>query len=120
MANWRKELRELTRRDLVIGPETGATVDAIQQTESDRGCALIAGSMAENALESIIRVRMTPLSKSKYSEIFGIEGVLGSFSAKIKAAFAFGFIDADLRDQFDRIREIRNAFAHSKVAIDFN
>jgi hypothetical protein len=62
---------------------------------------------------------MVRLSKEKETQMFGIDGVLGSFSAKIKTAFAFGFIDADLRDQFDRIREIRNVFAHSKIAIDF-
>jgi DNA-binding MltR family transcriptional regulator len=63
---------------------------------------------------------MIPLNKTQIDSIFGVEGVLSSFSAKIKIAFALGFIDADLRNQFDKIREIRNAFAHSKSAIDFN
>ena len=58
MANWRKELRALTRRDPIAGTETDATVEAIQNIESDRGCALIAGSVAENSLETIIRTRL--------------------------------------------------------------
>ena len=120
MANWRKELRELTRRMPAAGIEIGAMVDAVYQTESDRGCVLIAGSVAENALETIIRTHIVPLSRAKEEELFAGEGVFSSFSAKIKTAFAFGLIDGELRDQFDRLREIRNAFAHSKVAIDFN
>jgi hypothetical protein len=119
MANWRKELRDLTRRLPEADIETSATAAAIHSAESDRGCALIAGSVAENALETIIRTRMTPLNKEREDQIFGIDGILGSFSSKIKIAFAFGFIDVDLRDQLDRMREIRNVFAHSKIAIDF-
>jgi hypothetical protein len=68
---------------------------------------LIAGSVAEDALETIIRSQLISLSKTRLNELFGMEGVLSSFSSKIKIAYSFGFIDADLRDdQFDKIREI--------------
>ena len=119
MANWRKELKELIRRFPTTGIETDDIAKALYEGESDRGCALIAGAVAENALESIIRVHLVPMSKTKLDELFAAEGVLSSFSAKIKIAFALGFIDPPLRDHFDKMREIRNAFAHAKIAIDF-
>src|SRR6266852_4243169 len=120
MASWRKELKELTRRLPEVGAESAAMADAMGEKETDRGCALITGSIAENALEAILQTGTVSLSKTRRDELFGIDGVMGSFSAKIKVAFAFGLIDAELRDQFDRLREIRNAFAHAKVAINFN
>ena len=119
MPNWRKELRDLARRDPVIGSETVALSNAIHDTESDRGCALIAGSITENSLEQILRTRLIPLGKEKMDELFGFDGPLGTFSSKIKIAYAFGLIDVKIRDDLDRVREIRNTFAHSKVAVEF-
>jgi hypothetical protein len=75
--------------------------------------------MAENALEAIIRTRLHHLNKEQLEDLFGYEGLLGAFSAKIKIAYAFGFIDQILRRDFDRIREIRNVFAHSKTVVTF-
>jgi DNA-binding MltR family transcriptional regulator len=119
MAKWRKELRELSRRDPEPGDEAHFITTALYTNESDRGCALIAGSIAENALEEIIRARLPHLSKERLDELFGYEGVLGTFSAKIKIAYAFGLIDHKLRDDFDRLREIRNVFAHARTIIRF-
>jgi hypothetical protein len=120
MTSWRKELRELIRRMPDRGDEIDTTIKAMSEAESDRGCALIAGSVAEDGLETILRSHLVSLSKTKVDELFGIERPLSSFTAKIKIAYAFGFIDGSLRDHFDKIREIRNVFAHSKIAIDFN
>jgi hypothetical protein len=119
MANWRKELRALSRKNPELGDEAENMNLAIHLTESDRGCALIAGSLAENSLQYIIRVRAFQLRQNEIDEIFGYEAPLGSFSAKVKVAHALGMIDNDLRSDFDRIREIRNAFAHSRVSITF-
>jgi hypothetical protein len=120
MSTWRTELRALTRRHTLFSAEITAMVEAVQTNESDRGAALIAGSLAENALEGIIQAHMRHLNKERLDQIFATEGVLSSFSAKIKVSYAFNLIDEEIRDEFDRIREIRNTFAHSKLAIDFN
>ncbi len=120
MANWRKELRDLTRRDPEVGSGTAAVNEAVHTAESDRGAALIAGSTAENSIEQILRMQLVALNKQQIDDLFGPDGIMGSFSAKIKIAFAFGLIDKKLSDEADRIREIRNAFAHCKCHIDFN
>jgi hypothetical protein len=119
MANWRDELRAISRRDPDPGDEIVSLSEAMHTGESDRGCVLISGSLAENCLQQIIRVRATQLTDNKLEELFGFEAPLGTFSAKIKVAYAFSMIDADIRSDLDRIREIRNAFAHSRVLLSF-
>ena len=79
MANWRKELRGLTRRVPGTGTETSVMIEAVQNAESDRGCALIAGSIAEDALEQIIRTHMRSLNKAQQDQLFGPEGTLSAF-----------------------------------------
>lgn len=119
MPNWRDELRAISRRDPTTGDEAAAIGDALHTTESDRGCALIAGQLAENGLQQIIRLHASQLPNNKLEEVFGFEAPMGIFSAKIKVAHALGIIDAEIRGDLDRIREIRNAFAHSLVVISF-
>jgi hypothetical protein len=92
---------------------------ALHELESDRGCALIGGSLAENSLEQIIRLHAIQLTNEKLEDIFGFNAPLGNFSSKIVVAFSFGFIDSEIRDDYERIKEIRNAFAHSQTILDF-
>lgn len=118
-AAWRKDLRALTRRRPTAGEETKMISEGIYNTESDRAAALIAGTFAENSLEAMIRIRLVNLSAEKMEELFGVEGSLGRFSDKIRIAYAFGVIDPMVRNDLDRIREIRNTFAHSLVPVHF-
>jgi hypothetical protein len=120
MANWRTELHRLSRRDPELGHETDALSEAIHTAESDRGAALIAGSVAENAITQILTIRLVPMSQDARDSLFGFDAPLGTFSAKIRVAYAFGFIDAEIRDDLDRIREIRNCFAHSQIPLNFS
>jgi hypothetical protein len=119
MPAWQKELRDLARRSPSGGKEATDFSEAIHDGESDRGCALIAGALAENSLQRMLGLKLIPLGKEKTDDLFGANGPLGTFSSKVKIAFAFGLIDNKLRDDLDRVREIRNAFAHSMVAITF-
>jgi hypothetical protein len=119
MPNWRKELRELITRDPALG-EANVIVDALREVESDRGCALIAGSIAEDTLQEILKTKLVPLSNERVEELFGVNGIIGSFSSKIRIAFAFRIIDAKVRDDYDRVREIRNVFAHARTPVYFN
>lgn len=120
MAEWRKELRDITRADPTIGDETADMVRGLVEAESDRGCALIGGAIAENALEAIIKTSFDFNSRSKVEDLFRTEGPLRGFSTKIKVAHAFDLIDTSIKSDLDRIREIRNAFAHSRKILKFD
>ena len=62
---------------------------------------------------------MVPLSETENEALFGRDAPLSSFSKLIRIAHAFGIIDAGIRRKCDCIREIRNAFAHSPIAVTF-
>jgi len=119
MPQWRKELRGLIDRNPADGEEFRTLMAALHGAESDRGCAVMAASFVEDCLQVLLTIHAVDWNKSTLSEIFRFEGPLGPFSARIKVAYALGIIDSEIRDDCDRIREIRNAFAHSKVPIDF-
>lgn len=109
----------LGKRTPKIGEETEAIIEAMDASETDRGCALIGSSIAERALKQIIELHAHNVPKNKLDELFGGEAPLANFSARITIAYAFGMIDGNIRSDFDRVREIRNAFAHSMIHVTF-
>jgi DNA-binding MltR family transcriptional regulator len=81
----------------------------IFRQETDRACAVLAASLLDDCLQKLLAAAMA-VSKD---ELFKANGPLGTFSAKIDMANAFGLIsDEDCRDTH-LIRKIRNDFAHS-------
>jgi DNA-binding MltR family transcriptional regulator len=85
----------------------------------DRSLAILATAMVERGLQNAIIQRMVKLTKSEHDQLFDGTGPLSSFSSKIKIAYSIGAISGSARADLDSIREIRNAFAHSIVYIDF-
>jgi hypothetical protein len=79
---------------------------------SDRTVAIVWGAYVERGLEILLASRMT-LTATLRKQVFGREGPLASFSAKIIVAHALGLIDSDTKRNADYVREIRNAFAHT-------
>lgn len=83
--------------------------------ESARGAVLIACSFIDNQLESTLRAF---LRNGKASEklLTGFNAPLGSFSARITAAFALGLITDREHAECERLRKVRNEFAHKVTA----
>lgn len=52
-------------------------------------------------------------------DVFSYRGAAGSFGAKVQLAFALNLIGPTTRGDLDVIRELRNAFAHSRMPMDF-
>ena len=87
--------------------------------ESDRSAAIVAGTLVEDALRSAPIRKMPQLSKSDEDRIFDGLGPLSTFSAKIPIAHALDVIDTGSRQDIEKIKEIRNAFAHSFMEMIF-
>jgi DNA-binding MltR family transcriptional regulator len=89
--------------------------------ESDRGCVLVAAAKIENILEEIFRniFTLNAIPKRVAVRIFEVGGPLSTFSAKAKMAYAMGLISRDVYMDIERIRDLRNAFAHSIDFADF-
>ena len=82
--------------------------------------AIVGASILAEDLRGALLSRMHPFSKSLERRIFEGYGPLSSFSSRIDMAFALDILSAQLRDDLNTIRAIRNTFAHSKSILHFN
>jgi DNA-binding MltR family transcriptional regulator len=85
---------------------------------SDRAVAIIAGSLVEARLKEALESRFQRDPKIE-SEMFRSSGPLGSFSAKIKLAFLIGALTPEAYKELDRLKDVRNKFAHHLDIKDF-
>ena len=60
--------------------------------ESDRGTAIIGGSIVEHSLERLLLERLRPLSKKQKERLFDGFGPLASFASKIEIGFALNLL----------------------------
>ena len=87
---------------------------------SDRASAVMLASITEAALEVFLRskVRLS-FNAGDMRLLFDFSGILGSFGAKITAAYAFNWFGPETRHDLDLIRVMRNEFAHSRKSFGF-
>ena len=106
-------------KDLTKSPPKPEDVEAIDQEfygDSDRAVGLLHAGWAETAVESAIKVVLKPdFSK----DVFDYEGPLGTFSAKIRMAYALGLFGENTKHDLLLIRTLRNGFAHCSLPLQF-
>ena len=79
--------------------------------ESDLGVTLVTASMLDNMLEQIIRSYL--LLNSATEKLFnGAFAPISSFSARISVSRSLGLIDEVEYSDLEKLRKIRNHFAH--------
>jgi hypothetical protein len=111
-------LHTLSREEL--SPEDMNAFTTEMLGGSDRACALLCGSLLDSILAKVLTIKMIDLSVTENNEVFiDRNSVLGTFSNKIVMAYAIGLITKDQRLVLDRIRSIRNVFAHAMKPITF-
>jgi hypothetical protein len=81
--------------------------------------AIMAAVLVEHELEGLLRRRLHRKDDDTWLDLTGDNGPLGTFDKKIKTAHALGICDDLTRKNLNIVRNIRNAFAHSKKLIDF-
>jgi DNA-binding MltR family transcriptional regulator len=81
----------------------------------DAGIALMGAAYLDHALELLLKSQFRPLSPDDERRLFdgAQNGILGTFSAKIRMAYAIGLLLDELYHDLLLINGIRNAFAHS-------
>lgn len=87
-------------------------------SESDRGCALFAAAYLDDALANLLRALLVQ-GRALDEELFRSTSPLGTFSSRIKFAYYMGKISPQERRDLETIRSIRNTFAHTSEAVDF-
>jgi hypothetical protein len=78
----------------------------------DRGLVLSLAAFAEDALGSLLKAFMLP-SEATMQLLEGFNAPLGTLSSRIKAAYAMGLTTMEQFQDLERLRKIRNEFAHS-------
>jgi DNA-binding MltR family transcriptional regulator len=88
-------------------------------TDGPRGTIVLGHALIEDAMRSAIAFHMRTLGEEEYNQLFRGTSPLSSMSAMTRVAFAFKIIGTKVRDDLDRLRELRNAFAHAQVILTF-
>jgi len=86
--------------------------------ETDRAAAILAASYLDHELEVLLRAYMSANDELLY-ELFKNDAPLGSFSAKIRTAYALGLIPESDYIDLNIIRGICNNFAHKLHGLSF-
>lgn len=92
-------------------------------TESDRGCVLVGAAYIEQKLEELLRLCFTQVGvevKKAVDPMFVGMGGLTSLDAKCKLALALKLVSKEEYSDYEKIRKIRNEFAHSYEGINFS
>lgn len=111
-------------KDLIRAPgtlEEIVTYLASLRGLDDRAAAIVSATQLEHSLErALLQTKMVPLGNDEYGRLFGPDRPLATFNAKIRLGHALGIFERQTRRDLDRIREIRNAFAHSGLQLFFS
>jgi DNA-binding MltR family transcriptional regulator len=82
--------------------------------QSDRGAAIIGVAWLEEAIAAALESFLQPHSNS-WKRLFGGNGPLGTFSAKIDISRLLGLTTDVIYSDLHILREVRNQFAHQVV-----
>jgi DNA-binding MltR family transcriptional regulator len=88
-------------------------LDVVEElrNQTDRGLAVVGATIVEEQLKSLILRGFTKVNQ-EVRRMFDPDHALGSFSPKIRLAYAVGFVSHAVYCDLDLIRQIRNRFAH--------
>jgi DNA-binding MltR family transcriptional regulator len=97
-------------------------LDVLEELEKDgpRGAALLGHAMLENILKRLLLHAMVPLGKEEEDRLFDGLGPLSGMSSRTILAYALGLISKQTRRDLDKIRAIRNRFAHTGKKVTFD
>lgn len=88
------------------------------ENESDRGAAVLAGSLIEHYLGIFLKSKM--VDDQDIDELFDNDGPFSTFYQRRESAYAFGFISNEQRKILRFIQKIRNHFAHNPHIASFD
>ncbi|MDN5053080.1 MltR family transcriptional regulator [Aliarcobacter butzleri] len=86
--------------------------------ETDRGLVLMSVAYIDERL-SVLLEKYFVDDKSIIQTLFDATGPLGTFSSKLKLAYGIGLIPKNVYTDCNKIRRIRNTFAHISKPISF-
>ena len=113
------ELRDFSR----LPPEYDdiiALSDALFRDQQPITTAILGAVMVELHLERLVRSKLKHKDDETWAMLVADNGPLGSFYSQIAMGYSLGIYDNNMRNDLNIVRNIRNAFAHSKKSIQFD
>lgn len=89
------------------------------EKESDRAAAILAVSLIDESLFTLLKSYFIPSANSNDELFEGGNAPLGTFSSKITIAHRLGLISSNLARDIHLLRKIRNSFAHDIYGCNF-
>jgi hypothetical protein len=112
-----EDLRRLTR--ISAGPEHyDSYIKEIGGVGNDRGMGILMVTGVEDALQKAIESRLH-VERDQRDLLFGYDSPVGTFDYKIRIGHALEIFGAETKQNLELLKAIRNAFAHSKIPLDF-
>ena len=109
----------MTRKASPNNPKEWQRLTSEFQHKGDRAAAILGAVYLESYLGQLIAGFLVK-DKAKVVKLLGEEYPLGSFSARIKAAYCMGLISANEHNDLNLILAIRNIFANDVEGATFN
>src|SRR5690348_13100633 len=81
--------------------------------ETDRAAVIVAASMLDELLRTILVARLVPVSSATDELFDGANAPVGTFSARIEMAYRVGLVSVKFARDLHLVRKIRNDFAHN-------
>lgn len=103
----------------VPAPETVEQILLHLHGRQDREAAIVGASLVESALQERLLRSFDSSAEGLEQSLFENRGPLSDFNSKILVAQAFAVIPDRLADDMQRIRKIRNCFAHARIDVSF-
>jgi DNA-binding MltR family transcriptional regulator len=83
--------------------------------ENDRALAIVGGAYLDTLLENIL-IEFLIDDEKEVAELLRPDGVMGTYSGRIRATYCLGLLRKPVRDDLRLIGKIRNRFAHDLSA----
>lgn len=112
-------LRDLSRQ-MPTPEEFEKLIHSLDSMDA-RAASLVLCSLLDNLLELAIVENFVALDADAFDALFrNPSAPLAAFSSKITLSRALGIYGADFKSYLDRMRAIRNTFAHTTLPYDFD
>lgn len=102
-----------TKEDKDLTRFYNALLDEEFGKETDRGAVILAASLFDINLESLLRTYLVADSSSSDELFEGATAPLSNFSSRILMSYRLGLISKNFARDLNLIRKIRNEFAHN-------
>ena len=114
------KLRDLSRREL----SQDDYIAVVEQLETpdvpDMVAAILGATLVEHQIDQAIRIHLKHDDASLWGRLTDPSGPLRDFSSKIMLGYALGRYEEEVANNLHIVRDIRNAFAHSRTLLTFD